>query len=59
MNQKETQYIQSLELENAKLKQEIALLKSKLFIQQSPTQLGFEIAIFPVYPPNSNHPFRD
>ncbi len=33
MTEKETQYIQSLELENAKLKQENALLKSKLFLE--------------------------
>jgi len=58
MNEKETLYLQSIELENAKLKQEIVLLKSKLFSQTSPTTtLGF--SIFSVYPPRSNPPFKD
>jgi len=57
MNEKETLYLQSIELENAKLKQEITLLKSQLFSQTSPT-IG--IAMFPVYyPPGSNQPFKD
>ncbi len=61
MNEKETLYLQSIELENAKLKQEIALLKSQLFYDTAPTTNRVGVAFFPVYyPPGSNHPaFKD
>jgi len=58
MSEKYQQRILELEEETAKLKQEVALLKSQLFLQTSPTTtLGF--SIFSVYPPRSNPPFKD
>jgi len=58
MSEKYQQRILELEEENAKLKQEVAFLKSKLFLQQ-PQQTSFGFALFPVYPPGSNPPSKD
>jgi hypothetical protein len=59
MNEKETQYVQSLEEENAKLRQELKILKSRMFYDPTPNEIGISVTVFPVYPPNSNPPFND
>lgn len=43
---RESDYIQQLEEENAKLRQEIQFLKSKLFAVQQPLTFGFAVTLY-------------